>query len=265
MQFLKKHYEKIVLSVVLLCLAVAAALLPLKVSEAQQKVKDTQDSILNPPKIKERPPVDLSTNAIWLARSAKASALDFAFPHYLFNPLAWQRKADGSVVKPRSLELVGAAAVSVVSITPLHLEVTYVGTTGSEDTLRYQVSVVRETGGNSRTRNHLSKANDRNENFALREIRGPKDDPTALVVELQDDKRTVTLEKEKPFRKGIGFVADLRYEPENRTYSRVKEDGRLVLSREVYKIIEINETEVVLSHESTGKRTIVPHQRAAKP
>ncbi len=39
MDFLKKHYEKVVLSVLLLAMAVAAALLPLKVSQVREELQ----------------------------------------------------------------------------------------------------------------------------------------------------------------------------------------------------------------------------------
>jgi hypothetical protein len=48
MDFLKKNYEKILLGVVLLGLAVAVGFLPFKIASEKQKLKDMSDSVLNP-------------------------------------------------------------------------------------------------------------------------------------------------------------------------------------------------------------------------
>ena len=67
MQFLKAHYEKIILSIVLLGLAAAAALMPIKVSKERDLAGERENSIVNRP-VTPMKPVDLTTNALILAR-----------------------------------------------------------------------------------------------------------------------------------------------------------------------------------------------------
>lgn len=264
MEFLKKHYEKVLLSVVLLGLAVAAALMPQRVSEAQEKV-DELKAIMIPPSPKERPPVDLQTNKTQLARLQKPATLELGLPHYVFNPVRWERKANGAKLKIKSADDIGPRAVTVTAINPLHLVISMVaGVTGTEEPLRYQVSIVRETDSSPRPRTLLMRPGDRNEFLTLLEVKGPKDAPTEFVIELAESKRTVTIGRETPYRQVIGYMADLKYEPRNKTWLKQKRNAKLQIENENYKIIEISETEVVLSHDSTGKRTIIAHQSAQK-
>ncbi len=48
MDFLKKHYEKVLLGVVLLGLAVAVAFLPFKIASEKQKLEDMRNTLINP-------------------------------------------------------------------------------------------------------------------------------------------------------------------------------------------------------------------------
>jgi hypothetical protein len=65
MEFLKKHYEKLILSVVLLGLAAVAAGLPLKVNQEKEKEEARKNDLINPT-VKPFPPVDLATNKVVL-------------------------------------------------------------------------------------------------------------------------------------------------------------------------------------------------------
>ena len=67
MQFLKAHYEKVILSVVLLGLAAVAALMPMRVAQERERQEAREREITNP-KVKEYQPLDLTTNATVLAR-----------------------------------------------------------------------------------------------------------------------------------------------------------------------------------------------------
>jgi hypothetical protein len=63
MEFLRKHYEKIILSVVLLGLAVAAALLPMMVSRERSALEELERDIRQTPP-KPLKASDLSTNEL---------------------------------------------------------------------------------------------------------------------------------------------------------------------------------------------------------
>jgi hypothetical protein len=49
--------------------------------------------------------------------------------------------------------------------------------------------------------------------FTLKDVKGPKENPAEVVLELTDSKKTVSLSKENSYREVAGYAADLRYEP----------------------------------------------------
>src|SRR5207253_22210 len=120
MEFLKKHYEKLILSVVLLGLAAVAATLPMKVNEEKQKEEDRKNSLIGA-KVEPLKPVDLTTNQAVLAKDKGMTA----------------------------------------------------GGVGT-----------------------------------LKDVQGPPEAPTALVLTLPD-RTDITISKEKPFTRIIGYAADL--------------------------------------------------------
>ncbi len=90
MQFLKKHYEKLVLSVVLLVLAVAAGLMPLKVGSENRAMEEKLAQLTKAP-AKPLKPADISTNELALARLKTNVDIELNGAHNLFNPVKWQR------------------------------------------------------------------------------------------------------------------------------------------------------------------------------
>src|SRR5436190_16385826 len=120
MDFLKKHYEKVLLGVVLIGLAVAVAVLPFFISSEQQKLHDLTSGVLNP-KVKPLTNLDLTVSEQALSRLASAPAIDFSPPNRLFNPMPWQKAADGKIIPGTR---VGPTALVVSSNNPPNLRLT---------------------------------------------------------------------------------------------------------------------------------------------
>src|SRR5215469_7029673 len=120
MDFLKKHYEKIILGVVLIGLAVAVAVLPFFISSEKDKLKDMQSQVLHP-KVKPLTNLDLTLPDQALRRLASPAVIDFGPPNRLFNPMPWQKAADGKLI---ARESVGPNRIVVTNITPLYLILT---------------------------------------------------------------------------------------------------------------------------------------------
>src|SRR5262245_7011776 len=97
MDFLKKNYEKVLLSVVLLGLVVAVGYLPFKISSEKDKLEAMRVSLA--PKAKPLPPLDLSTQEVTLKLMADPPVVNFSDPNRLFNPMLWQKAADGHLIK----------------------------------------------------------------------------------------------------------------------------------------------------------------------
>ena len=260
-EFVKSHYEKILLSVTLLILAAAAAYLPLKISENQKMLRSAKEFDPASGKGKLPPKVDLSTNQILFERMEKLTNLDLARPHNLLNPVTWKRAPDGRLLKIDSSEKEGPGALVLTKIRPLNLTITFIGAAGTGDPPRYQFTVKNEADPNRSKRGNIPKLvapNAKSDFFALKEVRGPVDNPTELVLELEETKEVVTVTKGKPFVRVNGYSADLTYPLEaNKVFldRRVKEI--IEFGDKKYKIVAIRENEVTVEAIQTTARTTI--------
>src|SRR5688572_15795497 len=129
MQFLKAHYEKIILSVVLLGLVAAAALMPMKVSQEREQ-EEQRKSVLLPQAVKPLTPVDLTTNQQAVARASEPKRTVLVGEHNVFNPVRWQKNLDGSIYRAQDA---GPGALQITDIRPLHLKVEFDQVTGTPE------------------------------------------------------------------------------------------------------------------------------------
>ena len=268
MLFIKKHYEKIILSVVLLGLAVAAAALPLQVSNVRRFLDETvtREVRKDPKPFK---PLDeyLRTNEIVLGQFEGPVQFNFSTPHNIFNPVVWRKRPDGRLEKISNTET-GAGALVVTKIDELKLMIEFdkaepVG--GGSNQFRYHFVVTRDTDSNPR-KPQIATAGVPNTAFTLTRVEGSSSEPTAMYLQLKDEKREAIVAKEKPHVRVIGYAADLKYPRDNKPFlrKRVKEVLTLPNDTEKYKIVAISTNEVVLSAESTQKRTVIPFNAPPK-
>jgi hypothetical protein len=214
MDFLKKHYEKVLLGVVLLGLAVAVAFLPFKIASEKQKLEDMRNQLIHP-KVKELTNLNLTLPDAVLKRMAVPAPVDFSAPNRLFNPLVWQKAADGHLIKVDAANL-GPNAVTITKLTPLYLKLSLDSVTVSDSGARYVIGIEREAALLPRERTKTQKSgplNTKNEIFTIREAKAPPDSPTNVVVvlELNDTKQRAEVSREQPFRRIDGYMADLKY------------------------------------------------------
>jgi hypothetical protein len=250
MQFLKAHYEKIILSVVLLGLAAAAAFMPLRVSKERENEEARQAEVL-PRKPKELQPVDLSTNTTVLERLGQPARMALAGEHNLFNPVRWQKRPDGGVIKGIDA---GINALQVTNITPLRLRLAFEEVSGTPENIAYTISVLNEQQS-PRATPRIGRLKQKNNAFTIQEVKGDPASPSALEVLIEGEKSPVTITKDKPFERIVGYAADLRYDPENRTWKNQKKDDEIGFAGETYKVVAITPNEVVLSAKSNKKQT----------
>ena len=268
MDFLKKHYEKVVLGVVLLGLAVAVAFLPFKIASEKQKLEDMRNQLIHP-KVKELTNLDLSLPDAVLKRMAAPALVDFSAPNKLFNPMPWQKAADGHLIKVDATN-VGPNAVTITKMTPLYLKLSLDSVTLLEAGPRYVIGIEKEAAPNLRDRPKTQKycsLNTKNETFTLRDVKTPADNPTnvTVVLELNDTKQRAVVSREQPFRRIDGYVVDLKYGPENKTWTNKRIGAPLSFNGQDYNIVAINENEVVLSAKSNQKNWIVKYSASAAP
>ncbi len=132
MEFLKKHYEKIVLCVVLLGLAGAAVWMRMAIERVPATLPPPPAGGASERRGGRGPrgpggtptitPIDMSTNEAALALATHPLTISLAGDHNLFNPVTWKRKSDGTLLKIVKL---GPDALVVTNITKLYTIIAY--------------------------------------------------------------------------------------------------------------------------------------------
>lgn len=259
MDFIKKHWEKVLLGVVLVGLTVAVAFLPLKIASERADLEAKRNEVLNP-NVKELPPLDLAAPEAVLNRTASPLQLDFSTGHRLFNPVLWQKTTDNRPLKVQSGNEVGPAAVEIQSTTPLYTIISFDNVVTNESSgPRYAIGVERQAAPKAtdrRKRQTYTSVDTQTEHFKLLRVVGQPSNPEALILEVTGTDGEVRLTKDKNYQRVDGHMADLKYAPETRTWLKRRVGDKVVIAGEEYNIVAINETEVVFSAPS-GKKTSV--------
>lgn len=254
MEFLKKHYEKIVLSAVLLVVAAAAFWLTQTVSQVRATLDEQLQTRVRGSK-KQLQPVDLTNAVAAVEQISKPTALQLGGDHNVFNPIRWIRGTD-NVPKPDPKQNLGAN-LGLTATKPLNLSITYLGPAGIGEPYRYQFSIEQQHAKKTSDRRPITLSlteGTKNNFFRLQEVRGPKDAAGEVVIELIEGGDRVTLTKGKPFDKVMGYQADVRFE--NRDFNGKRAEESLVLSGTTYKIVAIAKDEIVISAPNGTRTTI---------
>jgi hypothetical protein len=183
----------------------------------------------------------------------------------LFNPVPWKRVQGDRLVPIRYGDELGPRAVRIERMKDLMLLVSFdsvVPSTNPGDPPKYQIIVQRETDANPRpNRRIIGPGTPRSDLVELVSTEGPPTDPTALVLRVKDEIEPITVSRDKPFSRTVGYAADLVYPPGKQTFNhrRVNDQIKLDDHPETYKIVAITQNEVVLSADSNKRRHVIKH------
>jgi hypothetical protein len=269
MGFIKRHYERILLGAVLLGLAVGVALLPFKIDSEKKDLKELID-----PKLAGKPksldPVDEARFSAVYGRLEKPTPVNFSRPHNLFNPVQWQRKPDGTLIKVANDNTIGPGALVITKMNPLFTTVSFesAGASGSN----YFVSVTRDAAIKRADRGKQSfsiEIGAKGNFMSLQEVKGAPEKPE-LVLVLADTGAKITVSADSPFQRVDGYSVDVKYDPEKRTWLNRRVNDKLMFYGDEFTIVAINQVatnqfEVVVSAKSTGKKTTRPFTSDVQP
>jgi hypothetical protein len=256
MDFIKKHYEKIILSLVLLGLVGALVFLPVLISNDHQQQEDMQNGLIGG-RPTPLPPLDMSQREDVLNRLNSPVGYDFSTTNKLFNPMEWQRTPDGRLIKIKSGNEVGAQAMTIVKITPLYFVLTLDSVTTNELGARYVISVERQAAVlpvQRHKRQHYASAGDKNDAFTVTGVKGAPENPDSIILKLADTGETVSLSKDKPYQRADAYSVDLKYDPEAKKWQAQRVGADLKFNGDDYNIIAISQNELVLLQESNQKK-----------
>jgi hypothetical protein len=245
MEFLKKHYEKILLSVVLLGLGAVAYWHPLAVRNADSTAKFNADAPTS--KKASLPPLPLTNVLTALAAMTNPATVNFSGNHRVISPLTWKKMPDGSV---KSFIKEGPDALVIRSAPrPIFATLTF------ERAGAGTYCVARQQPGKSRVSDCL-KVGEKSKSgaFVLREVKGSGDEATEVVVELPDTQEPVTLVKSQPKQIVDSYAVDLRYEPDNQPFLNKRVGDSISFAESAYTIVFVGSNEVRIT-DQTGKQT----------
>ena len=137
--------------------------------------------------------------------------------------------------------------------------------TVSESGARYVITVEQQAAAkpNQRGRKpYYVSSGDKKDVFNFVSVKGPPENPTDVILELNDSGERIDITRDKPFRRTDGYAADLRYAPENKNFPQRRVGGKLTVAGEEYNIVAITENEVVLSARSNGKKYTIRYNAA---
>jgi len=254
MDFLKKHYEKILLSVVLLGLVAALVFMALIIPSEQANVKNIGEGIIRRSAV-PLTNLDLARESNIVGRLQSPYKLDFDPPNRLFNPREWKRLPDNTMVP---MEGITPQAAVVTGITPLYLVLTLESVETNELGARYVISVERQAasslGMRRKQQRYVSMDDTKKDVFTLLQVEGPPENPEGLVLRLADSGQTITLSTNMPFRRVDAYMADIKYEPDRLNWTNQRVGNHLKFAGDDYTIVDINSNEVVLFAQSNQKK-----------
>lgn len=256
MEFIKKHYEKILLFAVLLGLVGALVMMGFIIVADKEKSEDIKNGFFGGTP-KPLPTLDLTRQTKAIERLQTPLALDFSTKNKLFNPVQWQRDVNGRLIKITGDNVIGAGAVVVTKITPLYLVVTLDSLETNVQPPGYFVSIENQAAVQPFARGpvkHYVSAGEKSPVVTLDHITGAPDNPDQLFLKLSDG-LTVPVSKDKPFRRVEGYSADLKYDPEGLKWNGCRVGADLKFAGDDYNIVAIHQDEVILSAQSNQKRT----------
>jgi hypothetical protein len=249
-QFLKKHYEKIILCVVLLGLAVAAIWMGKKITAMNEEASQPMAE----PAGAHSPvaPMDLSADMALLSQVTNPPPVVLSGDHNLFNSVTWRRKPNGDLLK---ILKTGPDALTITNIVPLYTEVGYDHPTGNG-----AIYVMSLQVHSAKRPPEYAKVDETTKSglYIIRGIKGASDNPDALELEIPATGETnIWVSPGNPYRRVDGYMADLKYDPESRVLPKQRVNDTITLDKAPYKIIEItNDAVRVQSIENTKVTTI---------
>jgi len=176
--------------------------------------------------------------------------------------MVWQKAPDGRFIKISSGNEVGVGAVVITNIEPLYLILSLDAVTTNEMGARYTIRIEKQAATVVSKRRpqsrYVSKGDKPNDFFALLDVKGPADNPDALVVKLVDTGDIVEISKQKPFQRVEAYSADFRYDPERKSFRGRRIGDHVFFYNTDYQVVDVSQNELVLLDQSNQKKNSLP-------
>ena len=261
-EILKQHFEKVVLIAALVGLGVAVFYLYGETQKEKEKISEFFKDV-GRRAVKPVPPVDLTNYVAIMNRAQNPPPLDLGLPHNVLNPVKWKQTFNGDLYKEIKGTESGIDLLEVTRHAPLNFSIHFERVAGSG----YWINITNEVAASvGRRLAQFATLNSTNlKVFILREVKGPPEEPTELILELKETGERVSISKDKPFVRAEAYEVDLRYPLENRNFNKLRVGATLRLGSDEYRIVAINRNEIVFLGDNDKKHSKpVARQEAAR-
>jgi hypothetical protein len=249
MQFLKRHYEKLLLSAVLAGLGAAVVWLSMAVAESKTQIPAEPGT---PTAAKQWTAVDLAPFQNAVKSATNAPAFSLTGEHNLFNPVIWNRLSDGTLVK---ITRTGTSALAVTDIRPLYFTITLESQAGEG----FYLSAKHASRPPVRWFARVGEKATAQKPYPIVGTNAAPENPSALTLQVQilATGEIVAVSSDAPYKVVEAYEADLRYEASDETnvFTGRHIADSLVLSGESHKIIAIDSNAVTVQNAGTGKKS----------
>ena len=249
MQFLKRHFEKIILSAVLAGLGAAAVWLSVAVKDAQASLTAGMSNA-PPAKAWTNPPLAAFNEALQSMKAVPEFSL--TGEHNLFNSGTWKMLRDGTLVKMKQS---GVDALSVSDIRPLYFTVTL----DSQASDGFYLIVKHALGRPLRYFTTKGETASPRKPCVIVGTNSAPENPSVLILQVQvpDTEEPVPVSAKAPYKSLEGYEADLKYSASDVTNVFLKKhlEDTLQLSEDSFKIIAIGSNAVTVQDTGTGQKT----------
>jgi hypothetical protein len=250
MRFLKQHYEKIILSAVLLALAASAVWMSLAIGEARNVPEPS------PPRASKKPwqGVDLTAQRDSLQSAKQPPTIKLTGEHNLFNPVTWKLRSDGTKFK---MTVGGPEALSVTDIRPFF----YTIKLESQASEGFYMQAYHAKG--NKPAHQFVKAGDKptaTKPYTITSVgTNAANGEVTLQLLLPDTQETVPVTADKPYQRVEGYTVDLKYNAsdEKKTILSKTVDDSFTLSGEPYKIIALTNNSVTVQDTRTQQKNTI--------
>jgi hypothetical protein len=257
MDFVKKHYDKIILGAVLLGVIGFLVFLPFVISHEQDALTDMVNNNINLP-AKPLPPVDLTRETNISQRVQSPAEFDFSSTNKLFNPVEWIKKPDGTLLKIKNGDE-PAVDVVVSNISQLNFVLSFDSVETNGTSPRYVIGLEHQAAANPamrrKTQRYVSLDDPKKDAFTLIQAKGPPENPDELELKLADTGETVVIAPGKPYQHTDAYAADLRYDPDKKNFPGRRVGSMISFAGGDYIVVAIDKDEVVLLNQSNQKKT----------
>lgn len=286
MEFLKNHYEKVVLSLVLLLMAGGAVVLVLEAGSVDEQLAEFRKP-LSVEGGEKLPPPNATNYWQILSNATRGPVLELGRHHRVFNPDLWLVNTNNELVSGRD---VGPHKLVVTRIEPLSLKLE-LGVSVTPDRTSYFFRGVKEyelTPSAQRLNNttiDIARTNavvlDRNRKMAaiIRKIDNPGENASIewdLVIGAAEPIKMPRISKATPISHIIEYATALEYKPENLKWPPdkltptapplpqpiplqylLRKDARLYFAGDTNIIVDVTASNVVVRAVSNDKQTTV--------